>query len=255
MIIDTHAHYDDGRFDEDRDRFLSTLRENNIAAVVNASAEMKGCRDTLELTAKFPDVYGMLGIHPESVGNLTEADVDWIKTNLANEKIVAVGEIGLDYYWDENPPAEEQIKWFRRFIQIAKEEKLPINVHSRDAAADTLKVMQEENAAAAGGIIHCYSYSLEMAKIYVDMGFYIGVGGVVTFKNGRKLKEVVENIPLDHLVVETDCPYLAPMPFRGERNDSSLIKYIIEEMAALKGVSPEYVEQITEENARKVYGL
>ncbi len=255
MIIDTHAHYDDERFHEDREQFLSTLKEKNIALVVNAAADMQGCYNTLKLTEQYPDVYGMLGIHPESVAELTEEDVAWIQSHLAEKKIVAVGEIGLDYYWEENPPAEVQEKWFRRFIGIAKDAKMPINVHSRDAAADTLRIMQEENAAEVGGIIHCYSYSAEMAKIYTDMGFYIGIGGVVTFKNGRKLKEVVAEIPLEKLVVETDSPYLAPVPHRGERNDSSMIAYIIEEMAAIKGVSPETVEKITEENARKVYGL
>lgn len=257
MIIDTHAHYDDDQFDSDRDKLLDNkaLTDGGIAAIVNASASMEGCRATLDLTSKYEKVYGMLGVHPEDVSDLTDADYEWIKEQCSNPKIVAVGEIGLDYYYEENPPRDIQTEHFRRFIRLAKEVNLPINVHSREATKDTMDIIREEEAYKVGGIIHCFSSSAEVAIQYVDMGFHIGIGGVVTFKNGKKLKEVVSLCPLDRLVLETDCPYLAPTPHRGERNSSYYIPLIVSEIAAIKGIDEEEVLRVTEENARKVYKI
>ena len=257
MIIDTHAHYDDEQFDSDRDILLnsSNMYDNKIAAIVNASANMSGCRATLDLIKKYEKVYGMLGVHPEDVGELTDADYGWIRAHCNDSKIVAIGEIGLDYHYEENPSKEIQINHFRRFIRLAKEVNLPINVHSRDATKDTMDVIAEENAAEVGGIIHCFSSSSETALKYIDMGFYIGIGGVVTFKNAKKLVDVVKQCPLERLVLETDCPYMAPTPHRGERNSSYYIPLVVSQIASIKDVSEEEVLKVTENSARKVYKL
>lgn len=260
MIIDTHAHYDDDAYNEDRHELLEGLKNNNVELVVNASASMRECHDTLDLMEKYPFVYGMLGVHPEDVALITEDDLLWIKDNCIKNavynggKIVAVGEIGLDYHYDE-PEKGVQIKWFEKQIEIAREVKLPLNVHSRDASKDTLDILRDHKAGEIGGIIHCYSYSPETAKEYLDMGFHFGIGGVVTFKNAKKLVETVEMLPMEAIVLETDSPYLAPSPFRGERNNSSYIKYIAEKVAEIKDISYEEVLRITNENAKRVYGI
>lgn len=257
MIIDTHAHYDDEQFNNDRQILLSgdQMEASGILAIVNASASMEGCKATLELVNKYDKVYGMLGVHPEDIRNLSDEDYEWIRVNSADPKIVAIGEIGLDYYYENNPPREMQMEHFRRFIRLAKEVGLPINVHSREATADTMDIIIEEKASEVGGIIHCFSSSAEVALQYIKMGFYIGIGGVVTFKNGKKLKEVVEKSPLESLVLETDCPYLAPTGHRGERNSSYYLTAVVSEIARIKGISEEEVLRITEINARKVYGI
>lgn len=252
MIIDTHAHYDDKAFEEDRDALLRSLPENGIGLVVNIGSSMETSRTTLELTKKYPHVYGALGVHPSDTAPLTEADMQWLKENLQKPKIVAVGEIGLDYYWD-TPDRAVQKKWFVRQIALAKEVKKPLVIHSRDAAADTLDIMKAEQARDAGGIIHCFSYGTELAREYLNMGFYIGVGGVVTFQNAKKLKEVVAFTPLERIVLETDCPYLAPVPNRGKRNSSLNLPYVVKEIAKIKQVSEEEVIRMTSANAHAVY--
>lgn len=252
MIIDTHAHYDDEDFEKDRDQVLKGLHAGGVEKVINAAASMAGCRRTLQLIAKYDFVYGMLGVHPDDVGELTEADMDFIRANAADPGIVAIGEIGLDYHWNV-VPKEVQKHWFIRQIELAKELGLPICVHSRDAAADTLDVMREAKAEEAGGVIHCYSYSAELAKEYLSMGFYFGIGGVVTFKNGRKCKEVVDMLPMDRIVLETDAPYLAPEPYRGRRNESRYLSYVAEEIASIKGITAEEVISKTTENAYRLY--
>lgn len=254
MIFDTHSHYDDEAFNEDRDGLFRSMKENGVGWIVNVGAEMQGCRDALRLAEEYEFVYAALGVHPSEVSELTEADIDWIRENAANKKVVAIGEFGLDYHWPE-PSAELQKKWFVRQIALAKETGLPIVIHSRDAAADTMEILTAEKAYDCGGVIHCYSYSAEMAKEYVDMGFFIGIGGVVTFKNAKKCKRTVEEIPLERIVLETDCPYLSPEPHRGERNDSTRLIYVAETIAELKGVAPEEVIRVTTENAHKLYRL
>lgn len=198
-------------------------------------------------------MHAAVGIHPDHVGSLNEETFARMKELFTRDKVIAVGEIGLDYYWDHESH-DLQKNWFIRQLELAKELDLPVLIHSRDAAADTMEIMREY-AAGLDGVIHCYSYSREMAQEYVKMGFYIGVGGVVTFKNGRKLKETVADIPLEAIVLETDCPYLAPEPYRGKRNNSSYIRYVAEEIARIKGVTYEEVVAQTEENARKMYRL
>ncbi|HIS47731.1 MAG TPA: TatD family hydrolase [Candidatus Scybalocola faecigallinarum] len=255
MIFDTHAHYDDEQFDEDRERLLLSLAENNIGRVVNIGANIQSTKATVALTKKYPFIYGAVGVHPSDAGEMNEDVLAWLKSLTALEKIVAVGEIGLDYYWDkEEDVRENQKKWFIRQLEMARECDLPVSIHSRDAAKDTLDIMKEYGKDL-GGVIHCFSYSVEMAREYVKMGYYIGVGGVVTFKNAKAIKAVVEDIPLERIVVETDCPYLAPVPNRGKRNSSLNLPWVIREISQIKGVSREEVEAVTWKNAMDLYRM
>lgn len=267
-IFDTHAHYDDEAFDMDREQlfnnrkcsFVDEFSEKKtesyeIDKIVNVGASITSSQKTIELTEKYSFLYGAIGVHPEETKGLTEKDMEWIKLESNREKIVAIGEIGLDYYW-ESVPREQQKKWFERQLQLAQEIKLPVIIHSRDAAKDTIEELQAADYfQRLTGIIHCYSYSKESAREYLNMGFYFGIGGVVTFKNAKKIKETVEYVPLDQIVLETDCPYLAPMPHRGDRNSSLNLPYVVHEIARIKGVTPEEVTAKTYENACRVYHL
>ena len=254
-IIDTHAHYDDERFDDDRDILLNGMQQQGVGIIVNASATVRGCMESLRLAEKYDFMYTMAGIHPSDVMDLEKPGVfEDIKKVAEHEKCVAIGEIGLDYYWDE-PERDIQKKWFIEQLKFASQVKKPVNIHSRDAFADTLDIMKSCGAEDIGGIIHCFSYGVDCARQFLDMGFYLGIGGVVTFKNGKKLKEVVEYAPLDRIVLETDCPYLSPEPNRGKRNDSANIRYVAEKIAEIKNISAEEVIRITADNACDVYGI
>lgn len=253
MIIDTHAHYDDKKFDIDRDELLNSLESGGISAVINASASVHSWDKILELTKKYPFMYGMIGVHPDEIGELNEENFARMEELVSEPKIVAVGEIGLDYYWDKESH-EQQKEWFIRQLNLARTKNLPVNIHSREAAADTFGVLKEYGQGMKA-IIHCYSYSKEMALEYVKMGYLIGVGGVVTFNNAKKLKEVVQAVPIEQIVLETDCPYLAPTPYRGKRNSSLYLPYVVEAIAELKGMTTEEVIGKTEENARRFYGI
>lgn len=252
MIFESHAHYDDEAFDEDREQLLKSFPEKGIEYVINVGANIETSKNTIELTEKYPFIYGAIGVHPNDVEELNEEKLNWLKARSNLEKVVAIGEIGLDYYYKE-PEKEIQKKWFERQVELAREVKLPVIIHSRDAAKDTADMLKALKAREIGGVIHCYSYTKEMVKEFLNMGFYIGIGGVVTFNNGRKLKEAVEYIPLDNLLLETDSPYLAPVPNRGKRNSSLLIPYIAREIAAIKGISYEEVVEITNKNGRKLF--
>ena len=254
MIFETHAHYDDEAFDQDREELLNSLRDAGVGTVINVCAEVSGWDRTVALTEKYPFVYGAVGVHPDNVGSLNEEAMERMRDLCRREKILAVGEIGLDYYWDKENH-ETQIYWLERQLDVAREEKLPVIIHSRDAARDTLETMKRKRAGEIGGVLHCFSYGKEMAREYLDMGFYLGIGGVVTFKNGKKLKEVVEYAPLERLLLETDSPYLAPVPNRGKRNSSLNLPYVAEEVARIKQVDTETVVRVTEENARKLFGI
>jgi TatD DNase family protein len=255
MIFETHAHYDDEKFDEDRVELLShLLRENNIGNIVNVGATFRGCKDSIKLAEEYDSVYAAIGIHPEEINEINEDVIKWLRDNSSNPKVVAIGEIGLDYYWVKEPEQRaKQRLWFDRQMDLALELNLPVIIHSRDAAEDTLNTIIRYNTQGLKGIVHCYSYSKEIAMEYVKMGWYIGVGGVVTFKNGRKLVETVEAIPIENIVLETDCPYMAPVPHRGERNSSIYLSHVAEKVAELKGLSVKEVEDITYENALRVY--
>ena len=253
-IFDTHAHYDDEAFDNDREELLDSLKENGIGCVVNVGASITSCKTKMELAKTHSFIYGALGIHPNETDGLTEGDMEWLKKSLADEKIVAVGEIGLDYYWDE-PEREIQKKWFVRQLALSEETGLPVIIHSRDAARDTLDIMKAEHNGVTKGVIHCFSYGVEMAREYLNMGYYLGIGGVLTFKNAKKLREVVEYAPISRLVLETDCPYLAPVPNRGKRNSSLNLPYVVQAMAEIKSMEPEEIIRLTTENAKELYGL
>lgn len=254
MIFDTHAHYDDDAFDEDRDVLLSGMGEQNVEYIVNVGASMASSERSFKLAEKYPFVYAAVGVHPDEVGELDEEKFEKLRKWTSHEKVKAVGEIGLDYYWDKEKH-DLQKHWFMRQMELASEVKLPMIVHSREAAKDTLDMVIAAKPLNLSGIIHCYSYSVEQAREYLNMGYYIGIGGVVTFKNAKKLKEVAEYTPLSQIVLETDCPYLAPTPFRGKRNDSSKIAYVAEELAAIKQVPVEEVIRITNENGRRLYNI
>ena len=254
MIFESHAHYDDEAFDADRDELLSSMPEKGISHIVNVAATSQSFADIQALMEKYPHVYGAFGIHPDEVGEMDEEVLEQMRTLCKHEKTVAIGEIGLDYYWDKEKH-DLQKQWFERQMEVAREAQKPFIIHSREAANDTLDMAKGMRVGEIGGIVHCFSYGKEIAREYLNMGLYIGIGGVVTFKNAKKLKEVVEYAPLNSLLLETDCPYLAPAPYRGKRNTSLLIPYIAEEIARIKGVSYEEVVSATHDNAMKVFNL
>ena len=254
MIFDTHAHYDDEAFDADREELLAGLPAAGIGQVVNIASSVKSIDDCLALAHRFPHVYCALGIHPEHCADMTDALLEEIREKLSDDKALAVGEIGLDYYWPQ-PDRELQRYWFAKQLRLANEVDLPVVVHSREAAADTMRIMKENLADKVGGVVHCYSYSADLAKEFVKMGFYIGIGGVVTFKNAKKIVEVAREIPLERILLETDCPYLAPVPYRGKRNSSMYLPYVVTRIAEIKGVAEEEVISVTESNARNMYRL
>ena len=254
MLFDTHGHMDDRAFDEDREVLLARLPEQGIGLLMNPGCSLASSRDAVALAARYDYIYAAVGSHPDAADEVTPAVLDEYRMLCKrNPKVRAIGEIGLDYYWD-NEPHDVQKKWFIRQLDLAREMDLPVIIHSREAAADTMEIMKA-HAQGLQGVIHCYSYAREQAEEYVKMGFYIGIGGVVTFKNAKKLKEVAAVIPLERILLETDCPYLAPTPYRGKRNQSSYISYVAEEIAQIKGITAEEVIAVTEENARKMYRL
>lgn len=254
MIFDTHAHYDDEAFENDRETLLSGMRDADVEYIVNVGASMASSERSVALAEKYPFVYAAVGVHPDEVGELNEENFARLKAWTSHEKVKAVGEIGLDYYWDKEKH-DLQKQWFLRQMELAAECKLPVIIHSREAAKDTLDLVTAAKPLELSGIIHCYSYSVEQAREYLNLGYYIGIGGVLTFKNAKKLKEVAEYVPLSKIVLETDCPYLAPVPFRGKRNDSAKIRYVAEELAAIKQLPVEEVIRITNENGRKLYDI
>ncbi|NLZ81583.1 MAG: TatD family hydrolase [Clostridiales bacterium] len=254
MIFDTHSHYDDEAFDKDREALLESLPQNGISHIVNIGASIETTKNTIELTNKYDFIYGAAGVHPSETAELNEENFAWLREVLKLPKIVAVGEIGLDYFWD-TPDRQIQRIWFERQMELAKEVGKPMVIHSRDAAKETFDMIVAAGGKDIGGVIHCYSSSLEMAKEYVKLGFYIGIGGVLTFKNAKKLKEVVEYLPIEYIVLETDCPYLSPEPNRGKRNSSLNLSYVVETIAQIKGMHYEEVAQKTNQNAKALYRL
>lgn len=252
MIFDTHTHYDDRKFEKDRDSLLSSLKDYGVTRIVNVGANIETTKQTLALAAAYDFIYAAVGVHPSDVDCLDEESFAWLRKQTECSKVAAVGEIGLDYYWEKDPQKQQQQKyWFQRQLSLARETNLPVVIHSRDAAEETLNILKKESDLS--GVIHCFSYSKELALEYVKMGYYIGVGGVITFKNARKLKEAVEAIPLERIVIETDCPYLAPEPYRGKRNASIYLSYVVEEIARLKHLTPTEVEEATFHNAERLY--
>lgn len=255
MIFDTHAHYDDAKFDTDRADLLGSLGEHGIGRVVNIGANIASTKASVALAEKYPFIYAAVGVHPSDAQELNDEVYEWLKGLTTHEKVVAVGEIGLDYYWDKEAEVRAwQQEWFVRQLELARESGLPVSVHSRDAAKDTLDIVKS-HGRDVGGVIHCFSYSVELAREYLNMGYYIGVGGVVTFSNAKNLKEVVAYAPMDRIVIETDCPYLSPAPNRGKRNSSLNLPYVVDAIGQIKGMTAQAVEDITWKNGLALYRM
>lgn len=252
MIFETHAHYDDKRYNNDRNEILQNCYKNGITKIVNIGADMKSSKNSVELSQKYDFVYATVGVHPHDVKNMSQNDIDTLKKMSKNDKVVAIGEIGLDYYY-EYSDKETQRKWFIEQLKLANELDMPVVIHSRDADNECYEIIKKYCKTKA--VIHCFSGSKELALKYIELGYYIGVGGVVTFKNARRMVEVVEKIPLESVLLETDAPYLTPEPHRGERNISNYLTFVAEKVANIKNISIENVENATFNNALSFYNL
>ncbi len=253
MLFDTHAHYYDKRFDPDRDKLLSSMKENNVGYIINAGCSVESTKESIALAEKYPFMYATAGVHPNYVGNMTDADFDTIRELAKHKKVKAIGEIGLDYF-HEYTDRTTQREAFAKQIDIARVLSLPFVIHCRDATGDTLDVLKSEYKGG-GALMHCFSESVETARIILNMGLKIAIGGTVTFKNNVRTVEAAKFIPLESLVIETDAPYLSPVPHRGERNSSLNIHFVAEKIAQIKGVSPSLVEEITTENAKEFFNI
>jgi TatD DNase family protein len=254
MLFDTHVHLNAEQFSEDLNEVIDRARMEGVQYMVVVGFDRPTILKAMELIEEYDFIYASIGWHPVDAIDMRDEDLMWIEELANHPKVVAIGEMGLDYYWDKSPK-EVQQEVFRKQIQLAKKVKLPIVIHNREATADIVTILKEENAAEVGGIMHCFSGSVEIAKDCVEMNFYISLGGPVTFKNAKKPKEVAQEIPLNKLLIETDCPYLAPHPYRGKRNEPSYVKLVAEQIAELKGLSYEEVSQATTENAKILFGI
>ena len=253
MLFDTHAHYDDDWFDEDRDALLAAMPEKGIGLIVNPGITPETSRFAISLAEKYPYIYAAVGIHPENCHDFIPEQIDELRELAKHPKVVAIGEIGLDYYWPENPSRELQQQVFRAQLTLAQELQLPVIVHDREAHADTLAIVKE--FPTVKGVFHCYSGSVEDARTLVKMGWMLSFNGAATFKNARKAPDVIADVPMEHLMIETDAPYLAPVPFRGKRNDSGYVHLVAEKIAEIKGISAEEVTRITTENGKKFFNI
>ncbi len=254
MFIDTHVHLNADQYEEDLQEVIDRALEARVEKMVVIGFDRKTINRTMQLIEQYDFVYGVIGWHPVDAIDCTQQDLDWIEELAAHPKIVGIGETGLDYYWDKSPK-EVQQALFRKQIQLAQKLGLPIIIHNRDATGDVVQILREENAASVGGVMHCFSGSVETARECIAMNFMISLGGPVTFKNARLPKEVATEIPLEHLMIETDAPYLAPHPHRGKRNEPSFVPLVAEEIARLKGLTIEEIAQATTANAKKFFGI
>ncbi|CAM3968058.1 TatD family hydrolase [Mesobacillus zeae] len=254
MLFDTHVHLNAEQFQEDLPDVIERARSEGVEYMVVVGFDRPTIERAIELCEEHDFIYASVGWHPVDAIDMTDADLDWIKELSSHPKVVALGEMGLDYYWDKSPK-EVQKEVFRKQIRLAKEVQLPIVIHNREATSDIMEILKEENASEVGGIMHCFSGSPETAEQCLDMNFYISLGGPVTFKNAKKPKEVAEAVPLDRLLIETDCPYLAPHPYRGKRNEPAYVKLVASQIAELKGATFEEIAEATTRNAKKVFGI
>lgn len=253
ILFDTHAHYDSNQFSADRDQLLDSMPGQEVALIVNPGCDLESSRKAVEYAQRWPFLYAAVGWHPEDCAPYTRESLNELRQLAAQPKVVAIGEIGLDYYWKENPPRELQQQVFRDQMALAEELDLPVIVHDREAHGDSLAIVKE--FPGVRGVFHCYSGSVEMARELVELGWMISFTGVLTYSNARKAVEVVQAIPLEHLMIETDAPYMAPVPFRGKRNHSGLVRYTCERLAELKGISPEQAARATWENGRRFFRI
>ena len=252
LIFDSHAHYDDEAFDQDRGEILRNLPAQGICRIVNVGADVQGCRDAVALAAAYPYIYAGVGIHPECVNDTPDEALNEVETLLDAPKVVAVGEIGLDYHFEDNAPREVQREWFAKQLALANRRGFPVIVHDRDAHGDTMELLCKYRPK---GVVHCFSGSVEMMREVVRLGMYIGLGGAVTFKNARVPVEVAAAVPLDHLLLETDAPYMAPVPYRGKRCDSSMIAKTAERIAEIRQMPVEELLKATQQNASRLFGI
>jgi TatD DNase family protein len=254
MLFDTHVHLNDEQFNEDLEDVIQRAKEQKVEKMVVVGFDRPTITRAMELIEKYDFLYASIGWHPVDAIDMKEEDLQWIEELCSHPKVVALGEMGLDYHWDKSPK-DIQKQVFRKQIQLARKVKLPIIIHNREATQDIIDILKEEQAHEVGGIMHCFSGSAETAKECVEMNFYISLGGPVTFKNAKKPKEVAVEVPFDRLLVETDCPYLAPHPYRGKRNEPAYVKLVAEQIAELRGVTLEEVANQTTANAKKLFGI
>ncbi len=254
MIIDSHAHLDDTRFNRDRDKLIKELKENGIELAINIGSDLKTSIASAALADKHENIYAAVGIHPHSAKEVDQSTIEILRSFAARDKVVAIGEIGLDFHYD-NSPRDIQKKWFKEQIKLAKEVNLPIVVHSRESDQEVLDIIKEAQDGTLRGVLHCFSGSVELAKEFIKLGFYISLAGPVTFKNARVPKEVAKAVPLDKLLVETDSPYLTPEPYRGKRNEPIYTKYVAGTIADLRGISYEELAKATNRNTRDLFGI
>lgn len=252
MYFDTHAHYDDEQFDNCRDELLASMPENGVDLIVNPASNLESCRKVLEIASKFPHVYAAVGVHPHDAKEMDDNSIDLIRDMAKNEKVVAIGEIGLDYHYDLSPRDIQKLRFYQQ-LELARELKLPAIIHEREACQDCLDIITQFGDLK--GVVHCFSGSWETAEKILDMGWYISFTGAVTFKNAKKAPEVAAKMPLDRLMLETDSPYMAPVPLRGRRNDSRNLPYIAEKIAELRGMTVDEVVKITTENGKRFFGI
>ena len=254
-LIDTHAHIDVEAFDADRAAVVDRALENGVEAIINMGDTLESSARSVQLTEEFPAVYAGVGIHPEEAFPMTGADDDRLAAWAALPKVVAIGEIGLDYYWEKDSEKRElQKRIFIRQLDLARQLHLPVCIHDRDAHGDTLAILKTEGRGIRG-VLHCYSGSMETARELLKLGWYLGIDGPLTFKNAAKLPEIVRALPADRILVETDCPYMTPAPFRGKRNEPAFVKYIAQRAAEIRAESPEEFSIKTRQNARDLYGI
>ena len=251
VIFDSHAHYDDSRFDLIREETLAKMPENNVCGIINCGTDISTSLISVDLSQKFPFIYAAIGYHPESVNGTTVFEKDKLIELAKNKKVVAIGEIGLDYYWDTSYK-KNQIDFFEKQLMLSKELDLPVIIHDRDAHGDTLEILKKHNPK---GVLHCFSGSIEMAREVIKLGLYIGVGGVVTFKNSKKLVEIVREMPLERILLETDAPYLSPEPYRGKTNNSAYILHVAEKIAEIKDITTEEVLSVTTKNVKTLFNI
>jgi len=254
MLFDTHAHLNDTQFNEDLQEVINRAQNEGVTNMVVVGFDRPTIQRAMELAETYEFIYACVGWHPVDAIDMTDEDLVWIEELASHPKVVAIGEMGLDYHWDKSPK-EIQKEVFRKQIRLAKKVKLPIVIHNREATADIVEILKEEGAEEVGGIMHCFSGSPEVAQECVKMNFYISLGGPVTFKNAKKPKEVAAEIPLEKLLIETDCPYLAPHPYRGKRNEPSYVKLVAEEIAEIKGLTFAEVAVATTRNAKKLFAI
>lgn len=253
MLFDTHAHFDDERFDADRDAMLEQMKDFGVTNITNIASSMASSRRSVELAEKYDFVYASVGVYPSETENLTETDMEELRRLAQHPKVRAIGEIGLDYHYPDDVAPDIQKKWFIRQLDLAQELNMPVIIHDRDSKGDSLEILK--NMKISNGVVHCFSGSAETAREIVKLGMMISFTGVLTFKNARRAIEACAAVPTDRLMIETDCPYMAPEPHRGERNHSGYVRYVAEKMAEIKGISYEEMVDITDKNAKRFFGI